>query len=143
MKEILFELAGLWIVAIGGWMMHETGKNMSRVIGAAALFMALVGFSATAVINQEPHREVPRTTVEPDSLMVKHVATSLPASSLEPLGSNVEPATAKYLASRNGRTYHSVDCTHYAPYIRGPIWYDSEESAQADGKKPCTECMKK
>ncbi len=140
MKEIFLELAGLWIVAIAGWMMHETGKKGHRIAGTAALFCALVGFSLTALIHQEQHRDRPQPTIEPDALMVKHIAASLPASSLEPVGTTDE--AHKYLASRNGKTYHTPECSHYAPYIRGPIWYDSEVSAKADGKRPCSECLK-
>lgn len=89
--------------------------------------------------HDEHNREHLKPTVEPDPLMIKHVAQVLPASSLEPVGSTDEAGT--FLASRNGKTYHVPSCSHYAPHIRGPIWYHSEAEAAADGKKPCSECL--
>lgn len=140
MTELIASLVCLWVVAITGWAAHEWGRKR---IGTGCLFLALVGFSATAVFNREQHRERPQPTVQPDALMVKHVASSLPASSLEPVGTPLEPgAPGTFVASRNGQTYHSPECSHYVPYIRGPIWYASEEDAKADGKRPCRECMK-
>lgn len=79
--------------------------------------------------------------VELDAFTVKHVSPSLPASSLEPVGSRDEAGT--FLASRNGKTYHLPTCSHYAPFIRGPIWYVSDKEAKADGKRPCSECLGK
>jgi hypothetical protein len=95
----------------------------------------IVGLAPSLVASPEE----PQPVVEPDALMVKHVASLPAASTLQPLGSSLEPG--KYLASRNGKAYHVPTCSHYAPYIRGPIWYDTEEAAKADGKRPCSECL--
>lgn len=99
MTELLAALTCLWLLALSGWSAHEWGK---KAAGSAALFLALVGFTATAIYERPAAvKEIP---TESDALMVKHVAASLPASSvehpatpLEPLGSSLDHATAKYL----------------------------------------------
>lgn len=137
MTELIAALACLWIVALAGWSAHEWGK---KVAGNIALLLSLIGFTVTAIFDHsQPSKEQP--AIQPDALMVKHVVSSLPASSLEPVGSSHEPT--RFVASRNGRTFNAPTCSHYVPYIKGPIWYDSEESAKADGKRPCSECLKK
>lgn len=137
--NVIVALIGMWGLAAVAWAFYECGRQRTARV---MVFVVFAGFTLTTIESASPTVDAP----EPEA--VSRAVASLPASSverpalsLEPVGTSHEAASVKYLASRNGKTYHLPSCSHYAPYIRGAIWYDSKAAAETDGKRPCSECL--
>ena len=142
--SVLISVAAMFVatlaVILGSKVALQDKRSWGYLCNTAGLLAFwIVGLMPSLVGVKRPENQ-PVRSVEPDSLMVKHVALAEPASSLQPVGSSDE--ASKYIASRVGKTYHLPSCSHYVPFIKGGIWYDSEEAAKADGKRPCSECLK-
>lgn len=133
---ILALLLGATVSVIWGSVMAFQLKSRYGYILNTAGLIAFWMAGLMPYIHQHQEGEI---IPVPNTFTLNHVSLDRPVLNLAAAGSSLQDGA--FLASRNGKTYHLPECSHYATKIRGPIWYASKDQAEADGKVPCSECL--
>lgn len=137
MNDTHFAIVGAWVAAAIAELLHRRGEKKNSVYSRRAsevtMLAAIITLSIIAWNHPLPEiRFTSATASEPFAVRTSPIAVRR----------TEQPETrSPYVASirLDSEVYHTRNCTKYSPkYVKE---YQTEEEAQADGKRPCSFCI--